>query len=138
MSVDNSLILRAALLHDTIEDTQTRFEDISEVFGDRVARLVAEVSDDKRLPKAERKLRQVAHAGEVSRDARQIKIADKICNLREILASPPADWPDSRKVEYFEWAKSVVDGMRGANADLEARFDTVYSVRQPRSHYESV
>ncbi|MGH8130618.1 MAG: HD domain-containing protein [Steroidobacteraceae bacterium] len=126
-------LLAAALLHDTIEDTQTTFEELRGTFGERVAHLVVEVSDDKNLPKGERKRRQVEHATHISRDAQQIKIADKLCNLREILSNPPAGWSVARKQEYFEWAKAVVNQIREANRALAAKFDAVYA-EENRAH----
>jgi GTP diphosphokinase / guanosine-3',5'-bis(diphosphate) 3'-diphosphatase len=97
--------LCAALLHDTIEDTDTSVEELVEAFGRSVASLVQEVTDDKRLPKAERKLRQVEHAAHLSPKARFVKLADKIANLRDVADSPPVKWPLARRREYFDWAK---------------------------------
>jgi guanosine-3',5'-bis(diphosphate) 3'-pyrophosphohydrolase len=120
-------MIAAALLHDTIEDTPTVFDDLLEAFGPRVARLVSELTDDKRLPKQVRKREQIRHAGRITRAAQQIKLADKLCNLREVAASPPVDWPAKRKREYFEWSRRVVDRMRGACPALERRFDEAYA-----------
>ena len=89
----------------------------------------AEVTDDKRLSKAERKRNQLDNACHVSKEAQQLKIADKLCNLREILSSPPADWPLFRKYQYFDWAKAVVDQVRESNPRLAAKFDVAYSQR---------
>ncbi len=114
--------LMAAVLHDTIEDTRTSKEDLIERFGAEVAGLVEEVSDDKDLPKNERKKKQVEHAPHLSERARMIKISDKICNVTDIAEKPPADWDVERRRRYFEWAAAVVDGCRGVNADLEACF----------------
>jgi len=124
-------LLMAALLHDTVEDTATTFEDIERAFGREVADIVREVTDDKTLAKAERKRLQVEHAAHLSRRAMLVKLADKICNLEDILVSPPADWTAERKREYFDWAKAVVDPMRGVHPALEAQFDAVYA-RKPR------
>jgi len=106
-------VLCAALLHDTVEDTATTHEELVDAFGSRIARIVAEVTDDKRLPKAERKRLQVEHAAAISPEAKLVKLADKICNLRDVAARPPAGWDLRRRREYFEWAKQVVDGLRG-------------------------
>ena len=119
-------VLLAALLHDTVEDTQTTLDELEREFGKDVAALVAEVTDDKRLPKAERKRLQVEHAGAKSRGAKLIKIADKTSNLRSLLESPPTDWDLQRRREYFEWAKRVVEGCRGVNEKLEQAFDDAY------------
>ncbi len=119
---DADLVI-AAILHDTVEDTKTTFEDLTERFGARVAALVAEVTDDKSLPKEERKRLQIEHAGHASAGAKIVKIADKTSNLRALAASPPAGWPAERKAEYLAWARQVVDRCRGVNPWLEARFD---------------
>ena len=124
-------VLMAALLHDTVEDTATTFADLEQAFGAEVAAIVREVTDDKALPKAERKRLQVEHAAHLSRRAMLVKLADKICNLRDILVSPPTDWSAQRKREYFDWAKAVVDPMRGVHPQLEALFDEVYARKPP-------
>jgi guanosine-3',5'-bis(diphosphate) 3'-pyrophosphohydrolase len=121
--------LCAALLHDTVEDTDTTIEELTREFGAEVAALVAEVTDDKTLPKAERKRMQVEHAAHISDKAKRVKLADKICNLRDITATPPTDWSLERRREYFEWAKSVIDRLRGVDARMELVFDMVYSTR---------
>jgi guanosine-3',5'-bis(diphosphate) 3'-pyrophosphohydrolase len=124
-------VLMGALLHDTVEDTATSFQDLERSFGKEVADIVREVTDDKSLPKAERKRLQIEHAAHLSRRAMLVKLADKICNLRDLLVSPPTDWSLQRKREYFDWAKAVVDPMRGVHPDLEAMFDREYA-RKPR------
>src|SRR5690606_25318112 len=111
-------ILAAALLHDTLEDTETSFEELRGQFGEEIADVVVEVTDTKWLSKDSRKRLQVSKAAHSSTRARAVKIADKISNLRDILASPPADWTLERKQGYFDWAKQVVDGVRGAHAQL--------------------
>ena len=115
--------LIAAVLHDTVEDTGVTLAEIDEQFGSGVAALVAEVTDDKSLPKAERKRLQVEHAPHASRGAKLIKLADKTANLRALVASPPPDWPAERRHAYRNWATDVVAGCRGASPWLEARFD---------------
>ena len=122
-------VLVAALLHDTIEDTDTRKSEIAKLFGKRVARIVAEVSDDKRLPKSERKRLQVEHAAHISKDAKLVKLADKTVNLRDMATNPPALWSLARRREYFDWAKEVVDQARGVNPKLEAIFDKAHRRR---------
>ena len=121
-------LLAAALLHDTIEDTETTFDELCELFGTGVARLVSEVTDDKSLPKQARKELQVKHAGAASDQAKQLKVADKICNIRDIVGNPPADWSRQRKVDYLEWADRVVGKCRGRNEKLDAIYDEVLSV----------
>ena len=119
-------VLCAALLHDTVEDTATTHEELSGAFGARVARIVAEVTDDKALSKAERKRLQVEHAAALSFEAKLVKLADKICNLRDVASHPPAQWDLARRREYFDWAKNVVDGLRGVHRKLEEAFDRAY------------
>ena len=115
--------LVAACLHDTVEDTQTTFDEIQRHFGSAVAELARELTDDKSLPKAVRKQLQIEHAAQASPRAKLIKIADKICNLRDITASPPKGWPLERRREYVEWAQRVVVGCRGVSEKLEHLFD---------------
>ena len=122
---DTNLII-AALLHDTVEDAEVTKEELVERFGGDVADLVMEVTDDKSLPKAERKRLQIVHASQISGRAQVIKLADKISNLRSILASPPADWSVERKRDYFNWAKQVVNGLSAPNPMLKAEFERLY------------
>jgi GTP diphosphokinase / guanosine-3',5'-bis(diphosphate) 3'-diphosphatase len=122
----DATLLMAALLHDTVEDTATSFEDIERAFGKEVADIVREVTDDKTLPKAERKRLQIEHAAHLSRPAKLVKLADKICNLHDMVVSPPTDWSLERRREYFDWAKAVVDPMRGVHPQLEALFEREY------------
>ena len=121
---DANLVI-AALLHDAVEDQGVEREEIATVFGEDVAELVMEVTDDKRIPKADRKRLQVEHAARISRRARVLKIADKTSNLRSMQHSPPA-WPLARKQRYFAWARAVVAGARGVNPWIEAAFDIEY------------
>lgn len=121
--VTDAEVLCAAVLHDTVEDTQTTPEEIEERFGPRIAVLVAEVTDDKVLKSAERKLTQEREAPLKSPLARLIRIADKTCNVRDITDTPPVGWDDERRLRYFDWAERVVGRMRGSNAALEADFD---------------
>jgi guanosine-3',5'-bis(diphosphate) 3'-pyrophosphohydrolase len=121
--VDHLVTLQAAILHDTVEDTETTREDIEREFGPEVAEIVMEVTDDKSLPKEERKRLQVEHAPHLSRYAQQIKLADKISNVRSIIHTPPPDWSQERREQYLRWAGEVVDGLRGCNPALEELFD---------------
>lgn len=121
--IDNSDVICAALLHDTIEDTNTTADELTTHFGPKVTSIVLEVTDDKSLDKAVRKEEQVRHAPHISAEAKLVKLADKICNLRDILASPPADWSADRKRAYFDWAARVVNGLRGVHPALERTFD---------------
>lgn len=121
--VTDTTVLCAALLHDTVEDTETTVEELEQTFGATVAGIVAEVTDDKSLAKAERKRRQIEHARHLSDAARLVKLADKIANLRDLIEQPPAGWSEARQREYFDWAGHVVDGLRGVHPGLEAVFD---------------
>jgi guanosine-3',5'-bis(diphosphate) 3'-pyrophosphohydrolase len=127
--VDDESVLIAAVLHDTVEDTETTVHELVQVFGDEVTAIVMEVTDDKALPKAERKRLQIEHAAHISNQAKLVKLADKICNLRDITKLTPAGWSLERKQEYFDWAKAVVDGLRGVHAGLEQIFDAAYQAR---------
>ena len=127
--VRDAAVLAAALLHDTIEDTDTKPEELRKEFGDAIADIVLEVTDDKSLPKPERKRLQVEHAGDISQAAQLVKLADKICNVRDVAGEPPKHWDLQRRRAYFDWAREVVDGMRGANALLEAAFDEAYRAK---------
>lgn len=127
--IDDEAVLIAAVLHDTVEDTETSEEELIREFGREIASVVLEVTDDQLLSKDDRKRLQVESAGTISRQAKLVKLADKICNLRDIATSPPAGWPVARKQEYFDWAKSVIDGLRGVHPLLETIFDEAFSHR---------
>ncbi len=127
--ITDERVLVAAILHDTIEDTETTEQELVRSFGQEVADIVLEVTDDQALPKAERKRLQVEHAGKLSRRAKLVKIADKICNIRDVAGSPPADWSLERRQEYFDWAKAVVEGVRGVHPELERIFEEAYRRR---------
>jgi guanosine-3',5'-bis(diphosphate) 3'-pyrophosphohydrolase len=123
--IDDPVVLCAALLHDTVEDTETSFEELVAAFGDEVADVVREVTDDKSLAKAERKRLQVEHASCISRRAKLVKLTDKICNLRDIEGAPPVGWSIQRRDEYVAWAAQVVAGLRGVHPGLERIFDDI-------------
>jgi guanosine-3',5'-bis(diphosphate) 3'-pyrophosphohydrolase len=127
--VSEPVVIAAALLHDTLEDTQTTAGELRAAFGDAITRVVEEVTDDKSLLKAERKRLQIEHAAAISREAKLVKLADKICNVRDVAHHPPAKWDLARRREYFEWAKAVVDRMRGVHPGLERRFDEAYALK---------
>jgi guanosine-3',5'-bis(diphosphate) 3'-pyrophosphohydrolase len=127
--VDDPAVICAALLHDTVEDTETTESELVEHFGPRIASIVMEVTDDKSLAREQRKALQVEHAPHLSREAKLVKLADKIANVRDVGTSPPEDWPLERRREYFDWAKRVVDALRGVSPGLEAAFDEAYAQR---------
>ncbi|XP_058812281.1 guanosine-3',5'-bis(diphosphate) 3'-pyrophosphohydrolase MESH1 isoform X2 [Topomyia yanbarensis] len=125
-SVTDFEVLQAALLHDTVEDTDTSFEEIEQNFGVTVRQLVQEVTDDKSLPKMERKRLQIEHATRTTPRARLIKLADKIYNLRDLQRCRPEGWTEERCREYFVWAKKVCDNLKGTNQALEDILDEIF------------
>jgi (p)ppGpp synthase/HD superfamily hydrolase len=134
------VLLVAAILHDVIEDTVDSVQErdqlisrISGIFGEEILLLTLEVTDDKTLEKKERKRLQVENASHKSVNAKKLKIADKIMNLRDIAENPPEDWQLQRISDYFDWAENVVAGLRGVNAKLEELFD--HSLEKGRSRY---
>ncbi len=120
--IDDAEVLSAALLHDTIEDTSTTAEEIRELFGSRIESIVLEVTDDKRLEKGERKRQQIFKAPGKSAEAKLVKLADKISNVRELGEDPPQDWSLERRQKYFRWASEVVTALGGVNGPLEDLF----------------
>jgi GTP diphosphokinase / guanosine-3',5'-bis(diphosphate) 3'-diphosphatase len=129
--VTDATVLQAALLHDTVEDTRTSVAELEQAFGSDVAKLVAELTDDKALPKERRKQLQVERAGEKSVAAAMLKVADKTCNLRDLHSAPPEKWPMSRKEYYFAWARSVVNALPPVPERLKNLFDEACA-RGPR------
>jgi guanosine-3',5'-bis(diphosphate) 3'-pyrophosphohydrolase len=135
--VRDVVTLLGALLHDTIEDTATTPDEIREQFGEEVLSVVLEVTDDKSLPKAERKRLQVVSAPHKSPRARQIKLADKISNVTEIANDPPSEWSLERRREYLDWTQRVIDGLRGQNPELEAGYDQALAEARRRLEAQS-
>ncbi len=115
-------VLMAAILHDTIEDCEVTGDELRVLFGDIVTGYVLEVTDDKTLEKAERKRRQIEHAPYLSTGAKLVKLADKICNITDVMNNPPSGWSNERRREYVEWGIAVVAGLRGSNEGLENHF----------------
>ncbi|XP_067871268.1 guanosine-3',5'-bis(diphosphate) 3'-pyrophosphohydrolase MESH1 isoform X1 [Heterodontus francisci] len=127
--ITDVIILQAALLHDTVEDTDTTLAEIEESFGEKVRSIVTEVTDDKSLSKEERKQQQIKHAPHCSREAKLVKLADKLYNLRDLKRCTPAGWTEKRVEEYFIWASQVVAGLRGTNQALEMSLDALFKER---------
>lgn len=125
--LDTDLVM-AGLLHDTVEDAGVTLSELEARFGPDVASLVAEVTDDKSLPKETRKRLQVQNAPEISPRAQTLKLADKISNLRSILTSPPVGWNLERKRQYFDWARQVVEGLSSPNLPLKEEFEQTYNL----------
>ena len=118
-------VMIAGVLHDTVEDTQTTYDELVNEFGSKIADIVMEATDDNNLPKVDRKRLQIEKMPFKSDGAKKVKIADKIANLKSMIVTPP-DWPMDRKIEYFEWAYAVVEGGRGVCSILEKEFDEAY------------
>jgi HD domain len=116
-------VLIAALLHDVLEDTGTGYDELVATFGERVARIVRENSDDMTLPKPERRRERLAGISKKSREARLVKFADIISNLRAIAVSPPAGWSNDRRLGYLDSCRNLVDAGRGSNPEIERIFD---------------
>lgn len=127
--VRDPLVIAAALLHDTLEDTETSWQELRGEFGEEIADIVLEVTDTQWIKKELRKRLQVAKARHSSEAARLVKLADKICNVRDLGTRAPDGWSLERKRQYFDWAKEVVDRLRGTHVELERRFDEVYALR---------
>jgi guanosine-3',5'-bis(diphosphate) 3'-pyrophosphohydrolase len=121
--ITDHVVLCAAILHDTIEDTETTYDELVSVFGRDIADVVAEVTVDKTLKPSVRKQLQIDHAPHASQRAKLVKLADKTCNLRDLGTAPPPEWSDERRREYFDWAEKVVAGVRGIIPALETAFD---------------
>jgi len=120
--VTDVITLQAAILHDTLEDTETTVAELDAHFGMEVRRIVEEVTDDQILSKAERKRLQIVHARHLSERAKLVKLADKIANLRSLLHAPPVQWSLKQKREYVAWSERVEEGLRGCNRKLEDAF----------------
>lgn len=128
------MTLMAALLHDTIEDTETTYQELEEKFGKEVAEVVLELTDEQHLSRDEQRIRQIQHASGKSERARKVKLADKICNVFDILHHPPHGWSVQRKIEYVEFCREVVDMIRGTQPALEHEFDELYRHFRERFH----
>ena len=130
-NVEDPEVLAAALLHDTIEDTETTIDELIDNFGERVCSLVQEVTDDKTLPRLQRKQRQIDHANEISEGAVLIKLGDKISNVTDIANIPPTNWDRNRRLEYFDWAEKVINNCPKVNEKLENYFkDSIQKGRE--------
>ena len=122
-NITDPRVLVAGILHDTIEDTDATEEELRSIFGDEITDIVLECTDDKSLPKVERKRLQVEKAPNKSSEAKSVKLADKISNVQDLTDSPPPDWPLERVLEYLDWSERVVAGLRGTNSCLEDLYD---------------
>lgn len=118
------ILLSAAVLHDVLEDTDATETQLTELFGEEVCSIVAEVTDDMTLTYEDRKRFQIKKAPTLSNKAKLIKIADKISNIQDILTAP-LTWSNRRKRQYVEWSEQVIDGCRGINNHLDQAFNEV-------------
>lgn len=128
-NVYDPIVIVAALLHDTVEDTDTTFEEIEEEFGYATRCVVEAVTDDKTLPKDQRKLLQVKNTSKLSDKAKLVVMADKLYNLRDLQKATPVGWSFSRIQEYVQWSKAVVTGCRGINDNLDSALDEMFTQR---------
>lgn len=126
-NITDANMIVAAILHDTVEDTDTTIEELKAEFSNKIAEIVMEVTDDKKFRKEKRKQLQIVHAARASHAAKIVKLADKICNLRDMHYAPPAGWDLDRRREYFDWCLAVIDQIRGTHQTLEVLFDEAYS-----------
>ncbi|XP_011305705.1 guanosine-3',5'-bis(diphosphate) 3'-pyrophosphohydrolase MESH1 [Fopius arisanus] len=133
-NVQDPVVIISAILHDTVEDTETTLDEIEREFGPEVKLVVSEVTDDKSLPKMERKQLQIDHSPHISHEAKLVKLADKIYNLRDLSREIPVGWTVDRAHEYFKWAEQVIEGCRGTNEKLEAILDDIFSSQKAREH----
>lgn len=127
--IRDTATLTAAVLHDTVEDTETTASELENKFTLEIANIVLEVTDDKDLPKEERKRLQVVHAAEISHRGRLVKVADKTANLRDIAHFPPEQWTLTRRQNYFDWAREVVTAVGTVNPALLEAFENAYKLR---------
>ena len=124
---EDAALVAACFLHDTIEDTPTSPDELRDLFGDDIAAVVMEVTDDKSLPKLERKRLQIVTAAKKSRRAKMLKLADATSNVRALAVDPPTDWDGDRALDYIAWAEQVIGHCRGLNSKLEHAFDAAVS-----------
>ena len=129
--IEDKEILSAALLHDTIEDTDTTADEIDKEFGSKVRSIVQEPTDNMELSYSERKQFQIDHAPNLSMEATLVKIADKISNVTDLINEKPLDWDDSRCKEYVDWAEAVINRCQKVNIKMEEHFyNLISSYRQ--------
>lgn len=125
LGMDDPLVLVSAVLHDVLEDTETSPGELAQAFGYEVLTIVQELTDDKSLPKETRKEKQIQQASQLSEDACLVRLADKICNLNDLIESPPADWSVARCLQYVDWCEAVVANMPKTHTGLESRFEHI-------------
>lgn len=124
--VENEVVLCAGVLHDTVEDTETTYEELVEKFGKEIADVVMECSDNKKLLKVQRKQFQIENASHKSREAQLVKLADKLSNLSDLHRDPPKNWSSEEIYGYFVWAYVVCREMKGVNDYLESELWKIF------------
>lgn len=125
--INNINVLCAAVLHDTVEDTGTTRDELIELVGEYITNIVYECTDNKSLPKVQRKIDQIEHAKHISHEAKLVKLADKYSNLSTIASDPPAKWCKEEIQGYTEWCYAVCSNMKGTNAGIEAQLHEIFS-----------
>ena len=121
-SIEDLEILSAALLHDTLEDTDTSVHELDKNFGSRVRIIVEELTDNDMLTFSQRKQMQIDNALYLSKDATLVRIADKISNVYDVIENPPPAWNQKRCNKYVDWAEAVMNNCQKVNQDLENHF----------------
>ena len=121
-SIEDPEILSAALLHDTLEDTDTSGDELENFFGSRVRIIVEELTDNDMLTFSQRKQMQIDNAPYLSKDATLVRIADKISNVSDVIENPPPEWNQKRCNKYVDWAEAVMNNCQKVNQDLENHF----------------
>ena len=121
-SIEDPEILSAALLHDTLEDTDTSAHELDKNFGSRVRIIVEELTDNDMLTFSQRKQMQIDNAPYLSKDATLVRIADKISNVSDVIENPPPEWNQKRCNKYVDWTEAVMNNCQKVNQDLENHF----------------
>ena len=121
-SIEDPEILSAALLHDTLEDTDTSAHELDKNFGSRVRIIVEELTDNDMLTFSQSKQMQIENAPYLSKNATLVRIADKISNVSDVIENPPPEWNQKRCNKYVDWAEAVMNNCQKVNQDLENHF----------------
>ena len=117
--ITDSNIIICALLHDTIEDTNTSFEEIKELFGEEIALTVRDCTDNKKLDKITRKKEQIEHAKYIRNNAKLVKLADKYSNISMLAINPPSKWSPEEIIGYTHWGYAVCKNLFGINEKID-------------------
>lgn len=112
--------IQIALLHDTLEDTDTNFETLRSNFGASVAEGVAALTKNATLPKEEQMQDSLLRITKMPKEVWAVKLADRITNLQ----IPPAHWEREKKVKYHQEAQLIWDILHEGNPFLADRLAT--------------